>query len=307
MLQPDTIASFRASGCRILEQAPMKDFTTFHIGGPADYFITAPDEQAAGRVMAACRQQKVPVLLVGKGSNLLVSDEGIDGVVLRLDGDSRPTDCDVASGRVTAYGGTSLAKVCRTARDYGLTGMEFAFGIPGTVGGSVYMNAGAYGGQVADILYSATLLSPDGVLRTMKTEDLQLGYRHSLLMETGEIAVGAVFQLSPGNPEHIGARMEELMNKRREKQPLEYPSAGSFFKRPEGHFAAALIDQCRLKGFSVGDAQVSEKHAGFVVNRGEATCQDMIRLKREVCRRVYEQTGVELKPEVELTGRNVRW
>lgn len=285
----------------------MKEYTTFRIGGPADYYITVSSEQAAGAVLEACQQQRVPVLLVGKGSNLLVSDEGIDGVVMRLDGEARPTVCDRETGRVTAYGGTSLAKVCRAARDHGLTGMEFAFGIPGTVGGSVYMNAGAYGGQIADILYSATLLSAAGGLRTLKAEDLHLGYRHSLLMETGEIAVAAVFQLSPGDAEHIGSRMEELMNKRREKQPLEYPSAGSFFKRPEGHFAAALIDQCHLKGFSVRDAQISEKHAGFVINRGNATCQDMIHLKREVCRRVFEQCGVELRPEVELTGRNVRW
>lgn len=307
LLQPETMASLRASGCRIEEKIPMKDYTTFHIGGPADYFITVSGEQQASAVLMACRQQQIPVLLVGKGSNLLVSDEGIDGVVMRLDGEAHPTVCDRETGRVTAYGGTSLARVCRTARDNGLTGMEFAFGIPGTVGGSVYMNAGAYGGQMADILHSVTLLSVDGKMRTLKAEDLCLGYRHSLLMETGEIAVTAVFQLSSGNAEHIGARMEELMNKRREKQPLEYPSAGSFFKRPEGHFAAALIDQCRLKGFSVGDAQVSEKHAGFVINRGHATCQDMIHLKREVCRRVFEQCGIELRPEVELTGRNVRW
>lgn len=283
-------------------------YTTFHIGGPADILITAPSWQTAACVLDVCRQQVIPVMLVGKGSNLLVSDEGIEGVVLQLDGQSGSVSCDESTGRVTAFGGTSLMRLCREACDHGLSGLEFAFGIPGSVGGGVYMNAGAYGGQIADVLHSVTLLSPrNGQMRTVSAADLQLRYRHSLLMETGEVVMEAIFQLFPGDKDRITARMEELITRRRDKQPLEYPSAGSFFKRPEGHFAAALIDECGLKGFSVGDAQVSEKHAGFVVNRGQATCRDMVALKREVCRRVWEQRGVRLEPEVALTGRNVSW
>lgn len=307
-LEPETLDMFRQKGCRVTEQAPMAEYTTFHIGGPADYYVTAPTQQAVCNVLNVCRERDIPLMLIGKGSNLLVSDEGIEGVVLRLDSTVQPIQCDENTGRLTAFCGASLARVCREACEHGLTGLEFAYGIPGSVGGSIYMNAGAYGGQIADILHSVTLLSPDtGRLRTLPVEDLQLNYRHSLLMDSGEIAVTAVFQLTSGTRDKIAARMEELMNKRRSKQPLEYPSAGSFFKRPQGYFAAALIDECGLKGFSVGDAQVSEKHAGFVINRGHASCRDMIALKREVCRRVWERFQVKLEPEVALTGRNVSW
>ena len=306
--QPDLCAALEKQGCRVALQAPMAPYTTFRIGGPADAVITAPSAQALAEALRLCREHELPVTLIGKGSNLLVSDDGIEGAVVRLDDRSQPITCDPATGMVTAFAGVSIGRLCREARDHGLTGLEFAFGIPGSVGGGVYMNAGAYGGQFADVLHSVTLLSPEtGTLRTAPAAELQLDYRHSALMQTNEVVVDATFRLSAGNVEAITARMKELMAKRRDKQPLEYPSAGSFFKRPQGHFAAALIDQCGLKGFAVGDAQVSEKHAGFVINRGHATCRDMIALKREVCRRVWEQCQVALEPEVALIGRNVSW
>lgn len=308
VLQPDLCAALEKQGCSVTSQAPMAPYTTFRIGGPADVVINVPSAQALEATLTLCREHELPVTLIGKGSNLLVSDDGIEGAVVRLDDRSQPIVCDSATGMVTAFAGASIGRLCREARDHGLTGLEFAFGIPGSVGGGVYMNAGAYGGQFADVLHSATLLSPDtGALRTVSSAELQLEYRHSVLMQTKEVVVDAKFRLSVGQPEIITARMEELMAKRRDKQPLEYPSAGSFFKRPQGYFAAALIDQCGLKGFAVGDAQVSEKHAGFVVNRGHATCRDMIALKREVCHRVWEQCHVALEPEVALIGRNVSW
>ncbi|MGI6265452.1 MAG: UDP-N-acetylmuramate dehydrogenase [Acutalibacteraceae bacterium] len=301
-------AAFEAAGCRVSEGVDMSGMTTFHIGGAADWLVVAPSAQAVADVLRHCRESGLPVLLIGNGSDLLVSDEGIEGVVLRMDPMAQPVTVDEERHRLTAFGGTAINRVCCVARDHALTGMEFAYGIPGSVGGGVYMNAGAYGGQLSDVLVEATLLSPvDGTTRRLPVDQLQLDYRHSLLMETGEIAVEATFQLQPGDRDTIAARMEELMAKRRSKQPLEYPSAGSFFKRPAGHFAAALIDQCGLKGFSIGDAQVSEKHAGFVVNRGQATCRDMIALGREVSRLVKETFGVTLEPEVELVGRNVHW
>lgn len=306
--QPDLCAALEKQGCGVALQAPMAPYTTFRIGGPADAVITAPSAQALAEVLKCCREHEMPVTLIGKGSNLLVSDDGIEGAVVRLDDRLQPITCDSATGMVTAFAGASIGRLCREARDHGLTGLEFAFGIPGSVGGGVYMNAGAYGGQFADVLHRVTLLSPEtGALRIAPASELQLDYRHSALMQTKEIVVDATFRLATGNTEMITARMEELMAKRRDKQPLEYPSAGSFFKRPQGYFAAALIDQCGLKGFAVGDAQVSKKHAGFVVNRGHATCQDMITLKREVCRRVWEQCHVKLEPEVALIGRNVNW
>lgn len=308
ILPSEVYNKLTACGCNIAEQVSMAEYTTFRIGGKADYFVTVPSVEAAASALSLLYKEQIPVLLIGNGSNMLVSDDGIEGVVLRLDGQTQPVICDAFTGRIVAFGGTSITRVCREAASCSLTGLEFAFGIPGSVGGGVYMNAGAYGGQLADVLTAATVVSPkDGKIRRLTLEELDLSYRHSLLMTTGEVVLEAEFQLTPGDKAAITARMDELMSKRREKQPLEYPSAGSFFKRPEGHFAAALIDQCGLKGFSVGDAQVSEKHAGFVVNRGRATCRDMLKLKEEVSRLVYEQFGVSLEPEVELVGRNVHW
>lgn len=196
----------------------------------------------------------------------------------------------------------SLKRLCQYARDKALTGLEFAFGIPGAVGGAVYMNAGAYGGQMDQVLVSATGLSRTGKRHTFAADRLNLGYRHSVFMDEGDMVVSATLRLTPGDPAEIAARMEELLRRRRDKQPLEYPSAGSFFKRPPGHFAGALIEGCGLKGFAVGGAQVSEKHAGFVVNRGGATAQDVLRLCEAVQERVFREQGVQLEPEVRFIG-----
>ncbi len=309
MILPSHIYSaLQACGCDIIENVLMRDYTTFHIGGPADYLVTVPTKDAAARALKMLYHEQIPVLVIGNGSNMLVSDDGIDGVVLRLDPQSEGIEIDANTGFVTVFGGISVTRLCREVAGYSLTGLEFAFGIPGSVGGGVYMNAGAYGGELSDVLVSATVVSPvTGEMRTLSLDELELRYRHSMLMQTGEIVLEATFQLEAGDKETINARMNELMTKRRTKQPLEYPSAGSFFKRPEGHFAAALIDEAGLKGFSVGDAQVSEKHAGFVVNRGHATCRDMLQLKAEVAACVMDKFGVKLEPEVELCGRNVSW
>ena len=288
-------SAVRALGCTVTPQAPLSELTSFRIGGPAARLIELP-ESAAAPVLELCRQAETPVFWLGKGSNLLVSDHGFDGVILRLT-DAAPA---VHGTQIVCPAGVPLLRLCRAACERGLSGLEFAYGIPGSVGGAVYMNAGAYGGEMRDVLTEVTLLLPDGSVATRPADTLALAYRHSALMETGGVVLSATVTLTPDDPAAITARMEECMEKRRAKQPLEYPSAGSFFKRPPGQFAGALIEQCGLKGFRVGDAQVSEKHAGFVVNRGHATCADVKALAREVRRRVREQTGFDLVPEVRL-------
>lgn len=293
----DTAA--RSLGCTVTPQASLSERTSFRIGGPAARLVELPSGDAAAPILDVCRQADLPVFWLGKGSNLLVSDRGFDGVVLRLTDAATPI---VTGTQIVCPAGVSLMRLCRLACEHGLSGLEFAYGIPGSVGGAVYMNAGAYGGEMKDVLAEAELLLPGGTVETRAADSLSLGYRHSALMEEGGVVLSATVTLTPDDPAAITARMDECMGKRRAKQPLEYPSAGSFFKRPEGQFAGALIEQCGLKGFRVGDAQVSEKHAGFVVNRGHATCEQVKALAREVRRRVREQTGFELVPEVRLLG-----
>lgn len=282
--------------------ARLSAYTTFKVGGPADLLVTLPDGKAAATLLAACREKGIPTLLLGNGSNLLVGDRGVRGVVWRLD--PKTAACTLASDGMTVFcdAGLPLMRLCRFAEEKALSGMEFAFGIPGTVGGAVFMNAGAYDGQMSDVLVSAEVLEANGELHTVVAEQLQLGYRHSVCMDTGAIVLGATLKLTPGNREEISAKMRELLSRRREKQPLEFPSAGSFFKRPTGHFAGALIENGGLKGFSVGGAKVSEKHAGFVINTGDATAKDICTLAEEVTRRVKEQFGVTLEPEVRFVG-----
>jgi len=289
-----------ALGCRVTENAPMAQATTFRIGGPADLLIDLP-AAAAGPILALCKQEDIPYLFIGNGSNLLVGDKGIRGAVLRLlDDGADPTLLE--GNRLYVPAGMPLKRLCLYAREQSLTGLEFGFGIPGTVGGAVYMNAGAYGGEMADVIESADCLTPNGEPCTLTAAQLELGYRHSALMEKGYIVLGVTLRLTPGDHDAIAAAMADLMRRRREKQPLEYPSAGSFFKRPEGYFAGALIEQAGLKGFAVGDAQVSEKHAGFVVNRGTATAADMVELCRQVQAKILEKDGVLLEPEVRFIG-----
>lgn len=290
----------RDLSCTLCEKVPMRELTTFKIGGEADAVYTVKDSAALGTLLSRLRADGIPTLLIGCGSNLLIADEGVRGAVIRLDPHSASVERDGDTLRVDA--GYSLAKLSRVAQQEGLGGLAFACGIPGSVGGAVYMNAGAYGGEMAQIVRSADVLFADGTQRTVSTDELALSYRHSALMETGGTVLSVTLTLTPDDPVAIHARMTELLAARREKQPLEYPSAGSFFKRPTGYFAGKLIDDCHLRGYRVGDAQVSEKHAGFVINRGEATCEQVKQLEKDVRTRVYEAFGVTMSPEVRLIG-----
>ena len=296
----DIAALARENGWQAAENAPLAPLTTFRIGGPAELLVTVPDGAAAAKLLCACRAAGVPTLLIGNGSNLLVGDGGVRGVVWRFD----PKTAEMAADgeTVTCGAGVPLTRLCTFAKDLALTGLEFAFGIPGTAGGAVFMNAGAYGGETAQVLTAAEVLETDGTLHTVDAESLALSYRHSALMESGGVVTALHLRLKKGDAAAIAATMQELMAKRREKQPLQLPSAGSFFKRPAGHFAAALIEQCGLKGFSVGEAAVSEKLAGFVVNKGNATAAEVRRLSDAVIERVREKTGVTLVPEVRFVG-----
>ncbi len=300
------INAAREVGCAVTENAPMAQVTTMRVGGPADALITIPDADTAAKLIALCHREGISFFWLGNGSNLLVGDRGIRGAVLRLD----PKAANVTLiDDTTLYcdAGMTLQRLCLFARDNNLTGLEFAYGIPGTVGGALYMNAGAYGGEMAQVVVSADCIARNGERFTLTVEELSLGYRHSALMDYPEynnpIVVGVTLALTAGDREMIAAQMKELIAKRQEKQPLEYPSAGSFFKRPTGHFAGALIEQAGLKGYRVGDAQVSEKHAGFVVNRGKATARELCQLCKDVQAIVREKTGVRLEPEVRFVGK----
>lgn len=284
----------------ILTMEPMKNHTTFRIGGPADALALPKTEEEAAEIVRFCHEHAQPYYVIGNGSNLLVSDEGYRGLVLQLYRNFN--EIRVEQETLTVQSGAMLAAIARTAWQHGLTGLEFASGIPGTIGGAVVMNAGAYGGEIRDVLREVTVLTREGEVRRVPADELELGYRTSIIPKKGWIVLGAVLQLKKGDPEQIRARMEELKEQRITKQPLDLPSAGSTFKRPEGYFAGKLIMDAGLRGFAVGGAQVSEKHCGFVVNRGDATAEDVWTLICEVRRRVKEAFGVELEPEVKLLG-----
>ncbi len=284
----------------ILVAEPMKNHTTFRIGGPADALALPKTPEEVAEVVRFCHEHAQPYYVLGNGSNLLVSDEGYRGLVLQLYRNFN--DIQVNGETITVQSGAMLAAVARTAYQTGLTGLEFASGIPGTIGGAVVMNAGAYGGEMKNVLKEVTVLTKEGEVLVIPAKALELGYRTSVIPKNGWIVLGAVLQLKKGDQEQILARMEELKEQRITKQPLDLPSAGSTFKRPEGYFAGKLIMDAGLRGFTVGGAQVSEKHCGFVVNRGNATAADVWELICEVKRRVKEMTGVELEPEVKLLG-----
>ena len=284
----------------ILVAEPMKNHTTFRIGGPADALALPKTPEEVAEVVRFCHEHAQPYYVLGNGSNLLVSDEGYRGLVLQLYRNFN--DIQVNGETITVQSGAMLAAVARTAYQTGLTGLEFASGIPGTIGGAVVMNAGAYGGEMKNVLKEVTVLTKEGEVLVIPAKALELGYRTSVIPKNGWIVLGAVLQLKKGDQEQILARMEELKEQRIIKQPLDLPSAGSTFKRPEGYFAGKLIMDAGLRGFTVGGAQVSEKHCGFVVNRGNATAADVWELICEVKRRVKEMTGVELEPEVKLLG-----
>ena len=281
------------------EREPMSGHTTFRIGGEADIFVS-PTMEELGQVLAIAKEEQVPVTVIGNGSNLLVGDGGIRGLVVEIG--TGMSKISLEGNILTAEAGALLSQTANAAAAAGLGGMEFAAGIPGSVGGAVTMNAGAYGGEMKDILRSAKVLTRDGQLLTLPVEELDLGYRHSCIPEKDYVVVEAQFALTPKPEEEIRGLMSELVGRRREKQPLEYPSAGSTFKRPEGYFAGKLIMDAGLRGYTVGGAQVSEKHCGFVINRGNASAADVRTLMEDVQKRVYEKFGVTLEPEVKMIG-----
>lgn len=277
----------------------MKNHTSFKIGGKADYFIECKTAECLKAAVCAARDFGMPYFVLGKGSNLLVSDKGIRGVVISL---SSMDDIEVCGEQIDVGAGASLARLCTVAMENSLTGLEFAYGIPGSVGGALYMNAGAYGGEVSQVVVSATVLEQNGNIREIALKDMHLGYRTSVFKTSGSIILSVKFALKLGEKKQIKAAMDDFMARRKDKQPLEYPSAGSTFKRPEGYFAGALIEQNHLKGVSVGGAMVSEKHAGFVINYDNATANDVKELMKKVQNTILENNGVELEPEVIFVG-----
>lgn len=284
---------------RIFKEEPMAKHTTFRVGGPAEYYLM-PDRKELPEVIRCCGEYQIPYLVIGNGSNLLVSDKGIRGAVIEIG--KNISAIRVEEGRIYAEAGALLSKTAHTALENGLTGMEFAAGIPGCMGGAVVMNAGAYGGEMKDIIASVTVLTKQGEEKKLRVEELDLSYRHSCIPQQEYLVLEAELALQPGKQEEIRVRMEELKAKRNEKQPLEYPSAGSTFKRPEGYYAGKLIMDAGLRGFQVGGAAVSEKHCGFVINKEQASATDIYRLMQEVQQRVQQQFGVKLEPEVKMVG-----
>lgn len=281
------------------QMEPMSMHTTFRVGGPADVLVQPQGEQLA-QVIRLCREQEIPYYIVGNGSNLLVGDGGIRGLVIEM---GRGQDDILIEGdRVKAGAGMLLSRLANRAAECGLGGMEFAAGIPGTLGGAVVMNAGAYGGEMKDIIESVTVLDSQGDEKELTLEELDLGYRRSCIPENGYIVTKAVLKLKPGDEKQIRSRMKELNEMRNSKQPLQYPSAGSTFKRPEGYFAGKLIMDAGLRGYQVGGAQVSEKHCGFVINTGGATAADIRKLMQDVREEVEKQFQVTLEPEVKMIG-----
>lgn len=295
----------------ILENEPMSKHTTFRIGGNADMFVS-PEITQVAQIMALAKEYEVPVTIIGNGSNLLVGDKGIRGLVLSFGKAAeyvRKAEEDVSceSNKIdgvclTAGAGTLLSKIAAEALKNSLTGFEFAAGIPGTLGGALVMNAGAYGGEMKDVLVSAKVLTKEGEVKELSAEELELSYRHSCIPEKEYIVLEATIALEPGYEPAIREMMTDFRNRRVDKQPLEYPSAGSTFKRPEGYFAGKLIQDADLRGYTVGGAQVSEKHCGFVVNKGDATASDVCRLIEDVKQIVYDKFQVKMEPEVKMIG-----
>ena len=285
---------------RVETGTPMKELTTMRVGGAADCVVYAKNIEDIKKVVRGCADNGVPLTVVGRGSNLIVRDGGLRGVVLQLGKDFG--SIAVEENRITAQAGATLGALSRAALENGLEGLEFAEGIPGSVGGGVYMNAGAYGGEMAQVLTKVCVLQKDGTVAEMSKEELDMRYRHTKLMELGCVVLEAEFELKQGNKEEIATRMADFAQRRREKQPIQYPSSGSFFKRPEGYFAGKLIQDAGLKGTTIGGAQISELHAGFMINIGNATAGDILNLMEKVQNEVMAQFGVQLEPEVRIIG-----
>ena len=285
---------------RVYVDEPMSRHTTFRVGGPADFFVTPKAKEEVRDVIRICKEAGMPYYIIGNGSNLLVSDAGYRGVIVQIY--KEMNEVKVEGDLVKAQAGALLSGIAAKALGAELSGFEFASGIPGTIGGACVMNAGAYGGEMKDVLESVTVLTGEGKIIELGRNELELGYRTSVIAKKGYIVLGAVLKLERGDGEKIKTYMDELKEKRVTKQPLEYPSAGSTFKRPEGYFAGKLIEDAGLRGFQVGGAQVSEKHCGFVINRDHATAADIMELMRKVQIRVKENSGVDLEPEVKRLG-----
>ena len=285
---------------RVFTEEAMSQHTTFKIGGPADYFLMPDKGEDVGRVIKICKEKEIPYFILGNGSNLLVGDGGYRGAVIQIY--RNMSSVTVEGNEITAQAGALLSAVAAAAKNASLTGFEFAGGIPGTIGGAVVMNAGAYGGEMKDVLTEVTVMNAQGDIFTLPTEELELGYRTSIIKTAGYIVLEAKIRLKEGDPEVIRETMKDLTIRRTTKQPLEYPSAGSTFKRPEGYFAGKLIMDSGLAGYQVGGAQVSEKHCGFVINAGDATARDVRTLMDNVRDIVYKKYGVTLEPEVKFLG-----
>lgn len=283
------------------EREAMSRHTTFRVGGPAAFYLVPQSEEEVWEAVEFAHNRGLPYYPVGRGSNLLVSDEGYDGVMIEIGSGLEVIEAD--DGIVEAQAGITLAKMSQELARRGLAGFEFASGIPGTLGGAVTMNAGAYGGEIKDCISRATVLTDTGDILVLGREELALGYRTSVIQTNSHMVISAVFSFDRDDTTRIQERMKELNERRREKQPLEFPSAGSTFKRPEGHFAGKLIEDAGLRGYRVGDAQVSEKHCGFVVNRGHATAAQIYKLIQDVTERVKQHSGIELEPEVRMIGK----
>ncbi len=283
-------------GFSYVENEPLKKHTSFKIGGEAEMFVSVDNITQLQAVLKACKENAIPLFIIGRGSNLLISDDGMKGVVLTLDGDFR--DISLKENTITCGAGVNLSKLCMFALSESPSGLEFAYGIPGSVGGAAYMNAGAYDGEMKDVVKSVTHITPEGNIETLELKDLDLSYRHSVYKTNDNIILFVTMELQKADSEQIKAKMDDFMNRRKTKQPLEYPSAGSVFKRPQGNYAGTLIEKCGLKGKSIGGAQVSQKHAGFIINTGDATCEDVLNLIRFVQDTVKEETGYFLECEI---------
>lgn len=288
-------------GCNVITDVPMSKYTTFKTGGIAPLLVEPHTVEDLSKLLRECSKQNIKPFIIGNGSNLLVPDEGLDRIVIKLGNGFNNVELKDDT-TIICGAGLTLSKLCNFALDNSLTGLEFAFGIPGSCGGAAYMNAGAYGGEMKDVLVKCTHMDSDGNISTKSGDELDLRYRHSAYSDSNDIIISLELRLQKGNKDDIRDKMNELIGKRRDKQPLEFPSAGSVFKRPEGYFAAALIEECGLKGKTIGGAQVSEKHSGFIINIGNATTTDILNLVDFVQKTVLEQKGVLLEREVKIVN-----
>ena len=312
MIEPEEIMykyselldSFKNLNCKITENEPMSKHTTFSIGGNADVFITVNDEKSLKEIILKAKENNIPVFILGKGSNILVSDNGIRGIVIKLDGAFSEIKM-IDENTIECGAGVSLSRLCSFAQRNALSGLEFAWGIPGSCGGAAYMNAGAYSGEMKDVIVFCRHIDNNGNSETIYKDELNLSYRHSIYSEKEYIITSIAVKLEKDNCEDIKSRMDEYLNRRKTKQPLEFPSAGSVFKRPKGYFAGALIQECNLKGVNVNDACVSEKHSGFIINKGNAKCSDVLELIDHIQNVVKKETGVFLECEVKKVGEFV--